>query len=139
MADQMDSAASSEALRSEDSHYDFPIRINATWSCIANRGVRRDFASVRQLLSYLDLGLRKRKNPIIFLIGSWSLFHAVVCWDLGRLEPAIYRAAMNPDPFGEGFNGAPLLQVNFDHLLALCRQVELRSAWAAAGVDEIQF
>ena len=60
-------------------------------------------------------------------------------WGLGRLEPAIHRAAMNPDSFGEGFNGAPLLQVNFDHLLALCRQVELRSAWAAGGVDEIQF
>ena len=25
---------------------------------------------------------------------------------------------MNPDSFGKGFNGAPLLQVNFDHLLA---------------------
>ena len=41
-------------------------------------------------------------------------------WGLGRLEPAIHRTAMNPDSFGKGFNGAPLLQVNFDHLLALC-------------------
>ena len=78
MADQMDSAASSEALGSEDSHYDFPIRMNATRSCNANRVVRQDFASVRQLMPYLDLGLRKRKNPIIFLIGSRTLFYAVV-------------------------------------------------------------
>ena len=60
-------------------------------------------------------------------------------WGLGRLEPAIHRTAMNPDSFGKGFNRAPLLQVNFDHLLALCGQVELRSAWNAAGVDEVQF
>ena len=118
MADQMDSAASSEALRSEDSHYDFPIRINATRSCNANRVVRRDFASVRQLLPYLDLGLRKRKNPII-LIGSGLFFMQLFGWGLGRLEPAIHRAAMNPDSFGKGFNGAPLLQVNFDHLRVL--------------------
>ena len=62
MANQMDSAASSEALRSEDSHYDFPIRINATRFCNANRVVRQDFASVRQLMPYLDLGLRKKPD-----------------------------------------------------------------------------
>ena len=45
---------------------------------------------------------------------------------------------MNPDPFGEGFNGASLLQVNFNHLLAMCRQVESSRAWDATGVDEIQ-
>ena len=109
MAHQMDSAASSEALRSEDSHYDFLIRINATRSCNPNRVVRQDFASVRQLLPYLDLGLRKIKNPIIFLIGSWSVFMQLFGWGLGRLEPAIHRATVNPDSFGEGFNGAPLL------------------------------
>ena len=73
------------------------------------------------------------------MIGSLSVFYAVVCLRSGRLEPAVHRAAMDPDPFGEGFNSASLLQMNFDHLLALCRQVKLRRAWNAAGIDEFNF
>ena len=83
-------------------------------------------------------GPRKKKKTRSFLIGSWSVFCAVVCLGSGRLEPAVHRTAMDPDPFGEGFNSASLLQMNFDHLLALCRQVKLRGGWNAAGVDEIQ-
>ena len=58
-------------------------------------------------------------------------------WGLGRLEPAIHRTAMNPDPFGKGFDRATLLQVNLNHLLPLCRQVESGGAWDTAGIDEI--
>ena len=56
---------------------------------------------------------------------------------LRRLEPAVNRTAMNPDPFGKGFDRATLLQVNLNHLLPLCRQVESGGAWDTAGIDEI--
>ena len=57
---------------------------------------------------------------------------------LRRLEPAVNRTAMDPDPFGEGFDCASLLQVNFNHLLALRGQVKLSRGWDTARVDEIQ-
>ena len=82
-------------------------------------------------------GTAKKKKPDHFF-DRVMIFYADVWLGSGRLEPAVHRTAMNPDPFGEGFNGAALLQVNFDHLFALCRQVKLRRAWDATGVDEVQ-
>ena len=58
----------------------------------------------------------EKKKPNHLLIGSRTSLCSCLA-SLGRLEPAIHRTAMNPDSFGKGFNGAPLLQVNFDHLL----------------------
>ena len=134
----MDSAASSETVQGHESQQEFPIRKNATRSRSANRVVRRAFAFLRHQSLTLIWAEEKEKKPDHFLIGSLSVFYAVVCLRSGRLEPAVHRAAMDPDPFGEGFNSASLLQMNFDHLLALCRQVKLRRAWNAAGIDEIQ-
>ena len=133
----MDSAASSETVQGQESQQEFPIRKNATRSRSANRVVRRTFAFLRHQSLTLIWAEEKEKTRS-FLIGSLSVFYAVVWLRSGRLEPAVHRTAMNPDPFGEGFNSASLLQMNFDHLLALCRQVKLRRAWNAAGVDEIQ-
>ena len=86
-----------------------------------------------------DSSIRKRKkekNPIL-LIGSMGHFCELFDQLLRRLEPAVNRAAMNPDPFGKGFDRATLLQVNLNHLLPLCRQVESGGAWDTAGIDEI--
>ena len=44
------------------------------------------------------------------------------------LKPAVDRAAMDPDPFGERFNGPALFKVDFDHLFAVGRQIEAGTA-----------
>ena len=85
---------------------------------------------------FFDKKEGKRKNPIL-LIGSMGHFCELFDQLLRRLEPAVNRAAMNPDPFGKGFDRATLLQVNLNHLLPLCRQVESGGAWDTAGIDEI--
>jgi hypothetical protein len=66
MADQMESAASSETVQGQESQQEFPIRKNATRSRSANRVVRRTFAFLRHQSLTLIWAEEKEKNPIIF-------------------------------------------------------------------------
>ena len=96
--------------------------LNAILSCATR------FRKAATPLAIFDCNEAKKKRPDHFLIGSLGdlceFFDLLLC----GLEPAIDRAAMNSNPLGKGFDRATLLQVNFNHLLPLCRQVKLCGA-----------
>ena len=91
------------------------------------------------MFALVEKNAAKKKKTRSFLIGLLGHLCEIFELLLRRLEPAIDRTAVNSDPFGKRLDTPTLLQVNLNHLFALCGQVKLDRAWNATGINKVQF